>query len=247
LSQLSKIVLGTMRFDPERHSPDHWVQLLRHAHEGGVRRLHCSDEYDSFPFLLRVLEALRVESPELHFDFVVKLAEPSFDVHEFSEHRLFEHLDRYRNVLAVDELHAVQWMWRGDLSNDRKRIVEFGRHSAEVVKAADRAKRSGHVGSFFCFPYSHAFATCALENDSIDGLAIYRNPQETEYDDLLKTCGDSGRSALVIRPFAAGDALNAGEPGDLIRYSARVPEVTGIIVSCGSVGHLEECIHAAHG
>jgi hypothetical protein len=245
LPQLSKIILGTMRLDSERYPLDHWVDLFRQAHLLGVTRLHCSDEYESFPFLLRILEVLRMESPQIRFDFIVKLAEPSFDLHEFSEHRFFEYLERYRELLVVDRIDTAQWMWRGDLANHEERIEEFRHQSASIAAAVDLAKLSGRLGSFFCFPYSHSFASSVLGNDSVDGLAIYRNPREGVYDDLMEECESSGRSVLVIRPFSAGEALGGAEPETLIRHSAGLPAVTGIIVSCGSVEHLEECVRAA--
>jgi len=248
LPQLSKIVLGTMRLDPERHPLDHWVHLLRKAHELGVRRLHCSDEYESFSFLLRILDRLRLQYPQIHFDFIVKLAEPSFDLHEFSETRFLEALDRYRKLLNVDQIDTVQWMWRGDLGDHDQRVEEFSRQGSAVSESAQHAKQSGHLSSFFCFPYSPSFATACLDVDSIDGLAIYRNTHETDYDELVNECEESGRSVLVIRPFSAGEALTSAQPGALIRYSAELPAVTGIIVSCSSVEHLEECVQAAtHG
>lgn len=242
---LSKIVLGTMRLDPERHSLDHWAHLFKQAHDLGVTRLHCSDEYESFPFLLQILEALRLEDPQIRFDFIVKLAEPSFDLNEFSERRFIEHLDRYRNHLHVDKIDTAQWMWRGDLNNDQDRVHGFRRQGAAVSQAAELAKRTGRLGSFFCFPYSPDFAASALDNGAIDGLAVYRNPQEAEYDDVMERCHDSGLSVLVIRPFSAGEALAGADPATLIKYSAVLLSVTGIIVSCSSIEHLDECVQAA--
>ena len=244
---LSKIVLGTMRMDPGRQSVEHWVQLLSHAHSLGVSRLHCSDEYESFPFLLRVLEAVRCSQPGISLEFVVKLAEPHFGDGDFDAGRLEARIDAYRSALCVDRLDCVQWMWRGDLKDEPGRLRGFFAASERLATAVSRAKDSGAVRAFHCFPYTVGFAASALEHPMIDGLAVYRNPLELEYEPLLFRTGLLGKSILVIRPFKAGDALRGGEAAGLIEFSTRLLVVYGVVVSCSSPRHLTECVEAAAG
>ncbi len=241
----SKIVLGTMRFSRERLAVNRWASLISDAVELGVTRLHCSSEYESYPLLLEVLEQLRASQLATHLSFVVKLAEPSFNLRQFSPQRFYEHIDKYRNVLGVDRLETVQWMWRDDLQDHAGRASRFVEQAGEIQRTVQAAKSSGAIGSFVCFPYSPGFASRALEFDFIDGLAIYRSPIEPEYDSLIETCERLGKQILVIRPFAAGSALANDDAASLIRYSSEMTSVNGIVVSCSSINHLRECVQAA--
>jgi aryl-alcohol dehydrogenase-like predicted oxidoreductase len=242
---LSKIVLGTMRMDPGRQSVEHWVQLVSHAHSLGVARLHCSDEYESFHFLRRVLETARRSRPEISFEFVVKIAEPHFGEADFDAGRLQARIDAYRAALGVDRLDCVQWLWRGDLKDELGRLRGFSAAAERLAMAMSRVKAAGAVRAFYCFPYTVPFAAAAIEHPMIDGLAIYRNPLELEYEPLISRIGELGKNALVIRPFKAGAALDARRAADLIAFSARMAVLDGVVVSCSSMTHLTECVEAA--
>lgn len=241
----SKIVLGTMRMDLGRQSFEQWAELLSHAHSLGVARLHCSDEYESFHFLLRILESLRSSRPGISFEFVVKLAEPHFGEGDFDAGRLQARIDAYRAALCVDRLDCVQWMWRGDLKDEPGRLRGFSAAAERLALGMSRAKVAGAVRAFHCFPYTVEFAAAALEHPMIDGLAIYRNPLELEYEPLVSRTGELGKSLLVIRPIKAGDALVLGRVADLIGFSAQLSVVEGVVVSCSSKEHLTECVEAA--
>jgi hypothetical protein len=231
--------------DAERQSVEHWTELVLHARSLGVARLHCSDEYESFHFFLRVLAAVRRSRPGISFEFVVKLAEPHFSDGDFHAGRLQARIDAYRAALCVDRLDCVQWMWRGDLNHEDGRLRGFSAAADRLAVAMSRAKDAGAVRAFHCFPYTLEFAAAALEHPLIDGLAIYRNPLEMEYEPLVSRTGQLGKSLLVIRPFKAGHALDRGRVSDLIGFSARLSAVNGVVVSCSSKDHLSECVEAA--
>jgi aryl-alcohol dehydrogenase-like predicted oxidoreductase len=245
VSMLSKIVLGTMRMASNVHQREHWDTLLGQAHSLGVRRLHCSDEYDSFPLLCDTLRKLRVDRPGIAFDIVAKLAEPGFGEQEFSESRFLRRLDDYRAQLQLDCIDTVQWMWRGTLDDHQNRCDAFRASAGKISDAIERAREAGLLRSVYCFPYHPSFALLALDSASQDGLALYRNPEETEYDILVDQCGHAGKGVMVIRPFSAGVSLRKSGPHSLIRYSATLRQVTGIVVSCSTIEHLQECVQAA--
>jgi hypothetical protein len=241
----SKVVLGTMRMNPSRQSIEDWAEFLVVARALGVARIHCSDEYESFPFFLKVLAAARRTQENCMFEFVVKLAEPHFGEMEFVESRLKARLDSYRSALGVDRLDCVQWMWRGDLKDEASRCSGFSGSAERIAVSMGRLKDAGVVRAFQCFPYTVGFAEAALGHSEIDGLAIYRNPYELEYEPAVSQATALGKSVLVIRPFKAGEALANGKATDLIRFSARLPVVDGVVVSCSTVRHLAECVEAA--
>jgi hypothetical protein len=136
-------------------------------------------------------------------------------------------------------------MWRGELSDDEQRCSGFEAAIGEIANASNEVKRIGRVEWVHCFPYSYRFAELAFASDCIDGLAVYRNPIETDFDFLVQGAGPVNKSILVIRPFAAGKALSETSVNELIAYSACLPVVEGIIVSCSTAEHLEECVEAA--
>ncbi len=234
-----------MRMHPERQQLKDWVNLLLHASSMGVLRIHCSDEYETFPFLLAVLKEVRRSSPNLEFQFIVKLAEPHFGENFFDAKKFLTRIDAYRKVLQVDQLECVQWMWRGKLDDEPGRLGGFAESADRILEVVDLVKDQGKIKLFYCFPYTFEFATQSLGNSLVDGLAIYRNPIEIEYDPLLASANAAGKGLLVIRPFKAGIALANSEASDLIKFSASSSAVDGIVVSCSSIKHLEECVRAA--
>ena len=245
MTSMSKIVFGTMRMCPERLDHKDWVRLILKAQDLGVVRIHCSDEYDSYPFLIRVLEEVRRISPQIDFGFTVKLAEPHFSETDFDAKRLLKRIDAYREALQTDQLECVQWMWRGRLDDEGGRLRGFYDATDRVFDVVESAKQQGVIKEFYCFPYTLEFAKQALDHPMVDGLAIYRNPLENEYDPLLAHVLAIGKRILVIRPFKAGDAFVDFEASKLIKFSASLPVVDGIVVSCSSILHLGECVEAA--
>jgi hypothetical protein len=245
MTSYSKIVFGSMRMHPERQGLKNWVNLLINASSLGVLRIHCSDEYENFPFLLTVLNEVRRSSPRIDFRFIVKLAEPHFGDNIFDAKKLLNRIDAYRQALQTDQLESIQWMWRGKIDDETGRIKNFSESADQMLDVVDLVKHNGKIKSFHCFPYTFEFAKLALENPLIDGLTIYRNPLELEYDPLLSRAHDIGKRILVIRPFKAGEVLENIGVSKLIKFSASLPVVDGIVVSCSSIKHLEECAQAA--
>jgi len=241
----SKIVFGTMRMDPARFPLGHWVELVLRASDLGMVRMHCSDEYESFPFLLEVLRAARSVRPGFNPQFVVKLAEPHFGCANFDADKFRERMRGYRKALGVNRLDCVQWMWRGDLKDEEGRLLGFSESADAIGRAFEDAKDSGSVRSIRCFPYTMRFADLAIVHPSIDGLAVYRNPLELEYEPFVARAEGLGKGVLVIRPLKAGEALAEKRVRDLVGFSARIRAVDGIVVSCSSSAHLKECVEAA--
>jgi hypothetical protein len=229
----------------ERQQDKDWARLLLHAQDLGVVRVHCSDEYESYPFFIRVLEEVRRISPQIDFRFTVKLAEPHFGETIFEPKRLLKRINAYREVLQTDQLDCVQWMWRGHLDDEGMRLQGFYDAIDQIFDVVERAKLQGLIKEFRCFPYTLEFARLALDHPTVDGLAIYRNPLEIEYDPILARALVINKKLLVIRPFKAGDAFVNVDASKLIQFSSTLPVVDGIVVSCSSKLHLEECVNAA--
>lgn len=245
MTSISKIVFGTMRMSPERLVQKDWARLLLRAQDLGVLRIHCSQEYESFPFVRHVLEEVRRSATQFDFRFTVKLAEPHFGETDFEPKRLLKRINAYREALQTEQLDCIQWMWRGYLGDEGARLRGFYDATSRIFDVVELAKYQGLIKEFRCFPYTLEFAKHALDHPAVDGLAIYRNPLENEYDNLLMHASAIEKGILVIRPFKAGDAFVNFTPSKLIKFSSSLPVVDGIVVSCSSILHLEECAEAA--
>ncbi|MBA3698983.1 MAG: hypothetical protein H0W78_09025 [Planctomycetes bacterium] len=236
-----------MRMLECQRTTNEWARFFGSAHDQGVRWLHCSDEYESFPLLCQCLAELRATRPGVTFRFVVKLANPGFDDSRFDESRFVARLSSYSEHLGTDHFDLVQWMWRTKDGGDAHRVSRFLAESARLDQSFSTSVARGLVGQVLCFPYSPTFAHAALTLPSINGLVIYRNVLETEYESALDDCMRLGKHALAIRPFAAGKALASAEatPETLLRYSFSHPAISGIIVGTSSLKHLSELLAAS--
>jgi hypothetical protein len=236
------LVLGTMRFlDVERTTVE-WREFLRSAYNLGYQTLHSSSEYESFPLLSGLLS----NSGDIRFRHVVKLAEPSFDDEDFDAGRLEQKVHDYCRSLSTPVIHDVQWMWRHSLKDEAARLSQFERRLDAIGDAATRLKTSGLIQRFFCFPYTPGFAAAALAHDAIDGLIVYRNVNETEYDAHIDDCAKLGKTCQIIRPFFG---CAEGVPTDIsheemLTFALNKPAIESAILSSNSVAHLSALMAA---
>jgi aryl-alcohol dehydrogenase-like predicted oxidoreductase len=226
------------------HSATDWIKFLSQIYYRGVDTFHTSIEYESFPILVDAVKAARSDS-NFRPKFVVKLADPHFGEEHFSGERFCRRIDEYCNRLSVDSLDCVQWMWRSNLKDDAQRCKDFADASkGEIERTFELLKSTGRVRSVVCFPYSVAFASSAIEHDWVDGLAIYRNPLEVEYEQILESANARGKWIMALRPFSAGGIFQSGKSMNVVRdaisYCFSHTAVRSIVVTFSSILHLEE-------
>jgi predicted oxidoreductase len=241
-----RLILGTMRLLEVDRSKEQWVDFFEQISSIGIDTLHSSLEYDSFGLLCEALGVLALVRPDIQFRHVVKLAEPSFDDGAFSANRLIEKIDHYKKCLGTDIVHDIQWMWRMDLKDDPKRLKHAENSFDEMAKAVAELKSSSQIERFFCFPYSPEFAQLSLKSDAVDGLVVYRNTREIEYDDAINACADAGKSTMIIRPFAAGALIDGSSTtiSELIKFALDERNIEGAIFSSNNIAHIREISRA---
>ncbi len=239
-----KITLGTMRLGEITRSISDWVVFFENAYDLGVRTIHVSDEYDSWPLWLDIAAAYRLAVPAKPFRYIAKLGEPHFDKPRFSASRLQAAVDAYRGALSIDCLDDVQWMWRADLKEEVQRLSHFAQDATVIEEATRSLKSSGAIGRLLCFPYTLSFADAALAQSWCDGLVVYRNAQERDYDVALDTWHAAGRMAHIIRPFMAGETLGIGHasPRDQLTVSLDHPAIETAILSTARIDHLQSLL-----
>ncbi len=239
-----RLIYGTMRMGEVTRSVTEWSDFLISVHALGITKLHSSSEYESFPLLCEILQHLAQCEDPLEFTHIAKLAEPSFDDADFDAGRLEQKIDAYRKALGSECIHDVQWMWRQNLNDDAGRIEQFEQALAAIAPAIAALKSAGKIGRFLCFPYSVDFAQAAIASEIIDGLAVYRNTDETEYDPLIQSCADIGKTVLVIRPLNAGKVLsNESIPAaSHVQMALDMPAIEAGIISSNSLDHIRELL-----
>lgn len=234
-----------MRLHEVERGVDDWAEFFAQAHAMGVDTLHSSTEYDSFPLFAEVLARLREMHPEIRFRHVVKLADPHFGEAGFDRARLGVRVKEYLDRLGIDQVDDVQWLWRNALDDDATRVSDFRAAASGIGTAVADLKREGLVGRLLCFPYSPAFAQEAVATAAIDGLVVYRNVDETEYDPAIHACAAAGKPCLIIRPFLAGKVIERRSPGQLLAFALDKPAIEAAILSTSSLDHLADLIGAA--
>jgi aryl-alcohol dehydrogenase-like predicted oxidoreductase len=213
-----------------------WQRLLLASIDLGVTTMHASTEYESHARFCELLKSIGTSQ----LQFIVKLADPHFGEFAFDRARMCSRIDQYLRDLGTDRLDVVQWMWRGDLKDEPRRLLDFATAAPEIRGAFDDLRRAGKIGAVAPFPYTSEFAAVAIEQ--FDGLTVYLNSLEREMLPQIERAADRGLGIVAIRPFAAGKALAATSPGDCIAAVLAQRGVATAVVSYSSLAHLEPLI-----
>jgi aryl-alcohol dehydrogenase-like predicted oxidoreductase len=246
LPQISKLAYGSMRMLENGRSHAEWSAFLNETVELGVRIWHSSNEYQSFPMFAEIARAFSQSGVQLHH--IVKLAEPSFREQAFNADRLIRRLDAYLGALGIDQIWAIQWMWRGDLSDDGARLAGAIACEQEMSCTFEQLRKQGKICKVLTFPYSTSFAAWSVERSWCDGLACYLNPLETEMVDVIARANESNKFTAALRPLAAGRAIRASINGaDSLRWVLGHPSVRVAVASFSSAEHRDELLGAVAG
>ena len=235
---MSPIIFGSMRMNRDKGDEVYWAELLVASYYAGIDTIHSSTEYETYPFLLAILEQVARLDSTVVFKHIVKLAEPHFSNFNYSSDRLQSKIQQYLDDFEVNQLEAIQWMWRSNLS-DAERVTSFVGQYEQISTDTQNLKTKGLIKSIYCFPYSVNFMKKALELNIFDGFCVYRNPLELEYDDVIRQCQES--TVISIRPFFANKELieNQG-PKELLNYNFLEPAIKSTILSLSSLSQLNE-------
>jgi aryl-alcohol dehydrogenase-like predicted oxidoreductase len=239
-----KIILGTMRLLEHNRTVSEWSNFFEDVYDLGIRTLHSSSEYDSFPLLCEILGSLKRSNPSIRFRHIIKLANPSFDEDGFSLPRLKHAIGNYRNRLQSDRIEDVQWMWRNNLSDENQRLADFSKSVSTITEAIFTLKSQALINRFFCFPYTTEFGQMAIEVPAVDGLVVYRNYEEILYDTLIDVCAERNKAAIIIRPFNGGATLRnrIDTPKSNLAFAINKPAIESAIISSGNLDHIRQLI-----
>ncbi len=233
-----------MRMSEYNYSVSHWVDLFDKMHDCGIIVHHVSSEYDSYVFYITVLKEFNLKYPNKQISHLVKLAEPHFDSSEFNLKLFQSKIDNYLADLSVSKLWGIQWMWRGDLKNEISRLDNFKENIEILNSKVFELKKNNLIDGFYLFTYTNTFCELAislskqLDNILFDGLTVYRNIQESEFDHYL----DFFERNIIIRPLFAGKLETSLSKKQLVEYALNHGRVTNGIISISSIDKLNELI-----
>ena len=123
-------------------------------------------------------------------------------------------------------------MWRGDLKNDNMRIDKFLLDYKRIGECVNDLKNKNEINDFYFFPYTMEFAKICIDLDYFDGIIVYRNPVENQYDDMIKSCKSKNKKCITIRPFQAGKSIkNDNNCQELLDYAFNIDSIYATITS----------------
>jgi hypothetical protein len=223
-------IWGTMRMLQHSNSPVFWTSFLEQLYLKGIRHIHSSNEYESFPLLTKCLQ--RLNEKGIIFGHIVKLAEPSFHEGNFSEDRFVSKIDLYNQILP-GQIETIQWMWRSERS-DNFRIDSFLNQKESVEIAFKKY-------NVCCFPYSTGFAEEAIRLKNLNGLVVYWNKNEINYLKSVTRASKNNKVNYILRPFGGG-RIGGLSSSEMLHYCKEVPGLKGIIFTATKDEHLNEAI-----
>lgn len=242
--QPENLVFGSMRMLEYNYSLEYWVELFEDLYDSGVTTFHSSNEYESFDLFCKVIIVFQKKNPEKNIKHIVKIAEPHFNLNFFDANLLEEKINEYCFKLNLSSINIIQWMWRGNLQDNFEREQLFEQYYPEVEKMIIHLKKINKIEKFYCFPYSLDFALSAIKKNHIDGLIVYRNILEKEYDIALQLAAELNKKSYIIRPLYAGKALSGvnQSPKSLVQWALNFPNIEGAIISISKISRLKEII-----
>jgi hypothetical protein len=136
-------------------------------------------------------------------------------------------------------------MWRGDLKNEISRLDNFKENIVLLNSKVFELKKNNLIDGFYLFNYTNTFCELAItlskqfDNSLFDGLTVYRNVQENEFDKYL----DYFERNIIIRPLFAGKLETSLSKKQLVEYALNHGRVTNGIISISSVDKLNQLLN----
>ena len=132
-------------------------------------------------------------------------------------------------------------MWRGNLSDDNKRIKNFIKDKKKIIKLFNSLLKEKKICGIYVFPYTTKFLIESISFNIFDGVCIYRNPVEKNYEKLIKKFKKI--KFLDIRPFGGKLKLNKKHKLNfLLNYSINCKNIENIILTCSKKKQIREIV-----
>jgi len=225
-----KIIYGTMRMLSVKRSLSKWIYIFDELTEKGIDSFHVSKEYKSYKIFLEVFKKSKIN--KVNTNIYTKCYSPNFDEKIYDEKKLNSLIDCYLKDLNIDKIN-MQWMWRGNLNNERLRCKTF-MQSFDILDSSFLNLKKKKVNEIYCFPYTIEFAKLVHKIENIEGLSIYFNPNETSYKNFL------GKKNLGIRPLCSGKIPYKYDFEDLINFSLNEKKITKVMISINKIKNFKK-------
>ena len=249
ISNLSNIILGTMRLAERNINLIDCVKIFDTAIDKGINTFHISSEYNSFSLVTSAFKQLAPR--KINSNVVVKLASPHFDELCFSQSNLEKKIDYILQQTGLETIHIAQWMWRQNPLNDSTRIEDLEAQAEEIKLCFHNIIKKGKVLEFACFPYTTSF----MKSVTSLGISKVHINYQNFWENMLVDGGLHDYS-IALRPFLAGKVnglhpefikqLNTIEERSIISHSLNYvlshPQICSSVVGINTLEQLEEII-----
>ena len=99
--------------------------------------------------------------------------------------------------MGIKNFFAIQWLWRGNLKNEKQRAFDLINSKKEVNQFVNNIKNK--LSKYFLsFPYTENFLKSTKKKIMIDGFTLYLNLEEKRYYKHIK---NDNFKYITIRPF----------------------------------------------
>lgn len=186
-----------MRMAEKKKPISYWIKFIKFLVENGITKIHVSKEYSSYKTIIKIFSSSEFQSIKKKIEVILKCSSPSFNEKKFNKLKLYNQIYEIKKDLGIDKFFAIQWLWRGNLKNDKQRILDLKNSQKEVNQFIKNTKNKLSK-YFFSFPYSESFLKFTKKKIKIDGFTLYLNLEEEKYYKYIKY---DHFKYITIRPF----------------------------------------------
>ena len=186
-----------MRMEEKNKSIYYWIDLLNYLVENQITKIHISKEYPSYNIIKKIFSHSSFKRIKPQMEIIIKCSGPNFNEKAFDQKKLINQIKKYQKDLGIKKFYAIQWLSRGNLKNENKRL-EILNSEKKMINSCINIIKQKYSKFFLSFPYTESFLKLCQKKINLDGFTIYQNLEEKKYTKYLKNINFN---FITIRPF----------------------------------------------
>ena len=186
-----------MRMEEKNKPINYWIDLFSYLVENQITKIHISKEYPSYKMIKKIFSHSKFKKIKPKMEIIIKCSSPNFNEKIFGEKKFINQIKKYQKDLGIKKFYAIQWLSRGNLENENKRLL-ISDSNKEMINFCISVIKKKYSKFFLSFPYTESFLKFCQKNINVDGFTIYQNLEEKKYSKYLK---NNNFNYVTIRPF----------------------------------------------
>ena len=229
-----------MRMDKKRKSIIYWINLIEYLVKNQITKIHVSKEYSSYKIIKKIFSHPKFIKTKFKMEVIIKCSSPNFDHNNFDQKKLINEIKNYKKDLKIKKFYAVQWLSRGNLNNNKKRLF-FLNKDKKLINSSIKIIKKKYSKFFLLFPYSETFLEACIALIRMDGFTIYLNLEEKNYLKYLKF---EKFKNITIRPFIklSQDKINL-RLKKILRLNIKKRNILGTMISISKKKQIDQIIN----